>query len=89
MLTKAIDLGSTDPQVYRAIASANFEMWKKDQTVEKFLINSHKYYEQCCRIMAKSGGNYDDVFQADVLYELHVFIFTTDRLREHLSYSAS
>ena len=53
VLTKAIDLGSTDPQVYRAIASANFEMWKKDQTVEKFLINSHKYYEQCCRIMAK------------------------------------
>ena len=70
VLTKAIELGSKDPQVYRAIASANFEMWKKDQTVEEFLINSHKYYEQCCRIMAKSGGSYDDVFQADVLYEL-------------------
>ena len=70
VLTKAIDLGSKSPQVFRAIAGANFEMWKRNQKEEKYLVNAHKYYEQCCRIMAKTAGTFDDAFQADVLYEL-------------------
>eukprot|EP00943_MAST-04B_sp_MAST-4B-sp1_P000392 g392.t1 len=70
VLTKAIGLGSQSPQVYRAIAGANFEMWKQNQKEEQFLVNAHKYYESCCRIMAKSSGKFDDTFQADVLLEL-------------------